>query len=478
VEVIERASSAPNAGGWDDGRIALALDELPDGVVVVSLDGRVQAANSAFLELLMRTAAEVLGQRFESLVADEDMLNIVGFQAMFGDAITRDNNVIFMGPDGERHSLIVCAIRSRDGQRVIMTVRASGTVQEALVDVSRWAAAEQERSLELARARDALAVKNAALSAAQEELERAYATLQNETSMRERLENELHLAQRLESIGQLASGIAHEINTPMQYIGDNVTFLSSAFRNLTGYLQSVVAALAEPAEAWGEARPRLVAAQKKVKLNFLVDEIPKALDASRDGIEHVSKIVLAMKSFAHQDQDEKALSDINRTLSDTLTVAQNEYKSFANVKTDLGELPPVLCFAGKLNQVFLNLIVNAAQAIEDAKKPDFGLIVVESRVTQGHVEVRVSDDGCGIPPTIQHRVFDQFFTTKEVGRGSGQGLSLARRIVVDAHGGTISFESTPGVGTTFIVRLPIDGNVLRPASLPLASAAPRSPRKT
>jgi signal transduction histidine kinase len=475
VKTIERTSAASSSGGWDEGKVALGLDELPDGVLVVSLDGRVEAANSAFLSLVGRSVREVLGERLETLVAEEDMLNIVGFPTMFGAPITRDNNVIFITPDGERLSLIVCSTLAREAQRVIMTARASGLVQEALAEVSRWAAAEQERSYELSRARDALAVKNSALTAAQAELERAYATLQNEVSMRERLENELHLAQRLESIGQLASGIAHEINTPMQYIGDNVSFLSNAFRNIGGYIERVLAALSASAAAdWPAARGLLIAAQKKARLELLTEEVPKALAASRDGIEHVSKIVLAMKSFAHLDQDEKTQSDINRTLADTLTVAQNEYKSFATVQTDFGDLPSVLCFAGKLNQVFLNLIVNAAQAIADAKKPGLGSIRVLSRAFEGYVEVRVSDDGCGIPVPIQHRVFDQFFTTKEVGRGSGQGLSLAHRIVVDAHGGSISFESTAGVGTTFIVRLPIDGTALHPASLPLASGAPRA----
>jgi PAS domain S-box-containing protein len=474
----DHINTASDAGGWDDGRIALGLDELPDGVLVATLDGRVEAANSAFLKLIGRSVAEVLGQPVESLVADEDMLKMVGFSAMFGERSTRDNHMFFTTPGGDSRALIVCSTRSRDEARVIMTVRASGTVQQALADESRWAAAEQARSFELAKARDALAAKNAALSAAQAELEQAYATLKTETSMRERLENELHLAQRLESIGQLAAGIAHEINTPMQYIGDNVSFLSNAFRNISGYLDAVIAALAEPAAGeWPEARARLLAAQKKARLHFLVEEVPRALEASRDGIEHVSRIVLAMKSFAHQDQEEKTQSDINRTLSDTLTVAQNEYKSFATVQTDFGELPSVLCFPGKLNQVFLNLIVNAAQAIEDAKKPELGSIRVQSRAYDGYVEVRVSDDGCGIPVAIQHRIFDQFFTTKEVGRGSGQGLSLARRIILDAHGGSVSFESTAGVGTTFIVRVPIDGTALNRPSLPLRSAAPRGGRQ-
>jgi signal transduction histidine kinase len=473
VNVVEQPSSAySSGGGWAEGKLALTLDELPDGVLVVTADGRVEAANWAFLELTSRKLEEVLTRSFESLVGEEDMLNIVGFQAMFGDRRTQDNNVIFLAPDGTRRSLIVCSVRSRDEQRVIMTARPSGTVQEELADVSRWVAAEQERAMELARARDALATKNDALSAAQAELENAYAKLQSEASARERLQNELRLAQRLESIGQLAAGVAHEINTPMQYIGDNVHFLTSAFRNISAYLGVVVGALDEDAAgAWGEARAKLIAAQKKMRLKLLGEEVPKALDAAKEGIEHVSKIVQAMKSFAHLDQDEKTPADLNRTLQDTLTVAQSEYKNVATVKMELGELPNVICFAGKLNQVFLNLIVNASHAIEDAKKPGFGVLRVSSRVDGDWVEVRIGDDGCGIPEHIRQQIFDPFFTTKAVGRGSGQGLGLARSIVVDAHAGTLSFESEVGVGTTFIIRLPVDGGSAAAAAASAAASA-------
>jgi PAS domain S-box-containing protein len=455
MNAVQHASVRTESVGWVEGR-SVELDELPDGVLVVSLEGVIQSANAAFLELAGRSAGEVLGQRFEALVAEEDMLSLVGFQAAFADNSTRDNTVIFTTRDGARRALIVGSVRSRDNRRVIMTLRAAGTVQEALADVSRWVAAEQDRGLELARARDALATKNAALSAAQAELQGAYARLQSESEARQRLQDELRVAQRLESIGQLAAGIAHEINTPMQYIGDNVQFLSTAFGSTCKYIETVQAAL----DAGGpieELRSGLLAAHKKLRLRFVLDEVPRALEASKDGITHVSKIVRAMKSFAHQDRGDKAPADLNRTLQDTLTVAQNEYKQIAAVETDLGQLPNVSCFPGQLNQVFLNIIVNAAHAIQDAKKPRLGQIRVASRNRgDGHVEVRISDDGCGIPLEIRERVFDQFFTTKEVGRGSGQGLSLARSIIVDGHGGTLSFESTTGVGTTFIVTLPVE----------------------
>ncbi len=185
--------------------------------------------------------------------------------------------------------------------------------------------------------------------------------------------------------------------------------------------------------------------------------MPKALRDSKAGIEHVSNIVRAMKSFAHVDDQEKTTGDINQAIRDTLMVAQNEYKSVAAVDTDLGELPAVVCFPGRLNQVFLNLIVNAAHAVADAKRESGGKIKVSSRAEDGVVAVTVADNGVGIPEPIQRRVFDPFFTTKAVGRGTGQGLSLARSIVVDAHGGTLSFETQPGEGTAFTIRLPIDG---------------------
>jgi signal transduction histidine kinase len=162
-----------------------------------------------------------------------------------------------------------------------------------------------------------------------------------------------------------------------------------------------------------------------------------------------------MKSFAHVDQDEKAAGDINRALADTLIVAQNEYKSLAKVERDFGQLPPLLCFQGRLNQVFLNLIVNAAHAIGEAKRSE-GLIRVVSRCDGVAVTVTISDNGGGIPLNIQHQVFDPFFTTKPVGKGTGQGLSLARDIVT-AHGGTLTFETRPGQGTDFFIRLPLSG---------------------
>jgi PAS domain S-box-containing protein len=455
IEIRNQGHRGRESGGWNDGHITLSLDELPDGVLVATLDGFVAAANSAFLNLIGRNSETVLGARFESLLAEEDVLHLVGFQTLFGERNTQDNNLSFVTPQGERRALVVSGVRSRDERHIVMTARTAGVIHEAMADASRWAAAEQDRSREILLARDALAAKNEALLTAQAALQEAYATLQRETEVRKRLETELSLAQRLESIGQLAAGVAHEINTPMQYVGDNVTFLAAAFGGLSGYIDQANGVLDRAGPDPHEARGLLLAAQKQVRLSFLLDEAPRAIQASRDGIAHVSKIIQALKAFAHRDTDEKVVGDINRTLRDTLTVAQNEYRQVANIETALDELPPIYCFPGKLNQVFLNLIINAAHAIQDANKSALGLIRVASSVEDGHIVVSISDDGCGIPAAIEDRIFEQFFTTKQVGRGSGQGLSLARRIVVDLHGGTLSFESTVGQGTTFLIRLPV-----------------------
>ena len=434
-----------------------ALDELPDGVVLLNLAGTIEGVNNAFLQMTGRSGAEVLHNNLESFVAEEDMLCLVGFQAMFGDARVEDACVMFIAPDGERRPLIVCSKKSRDGLRVIMTTRAVGTLQRELADHSRWAANEQERAHTLEAARDALAAKNHALRVPQEETARAYAALQEEMKTRERLEHELRLAQKLEAIGQLAAGVAHEINTPMQYIGDNIEFLTRVLKGFNAYHCAVQEAISTSGLSELEIKARVTAAQKQNKLEYLAREAPKAVQAAKDGTGHVTNIVRALKSFAHIDNDTMTSADLNQTIRDTLIVAQNEYKNVAKVETALGELPAVTCFPGKLNQVFLNLIVNAAHAIADAKRDGLGKITVTSRVEGSDVVFEFGDDGCGISEENKTRVFDQFFTTKEVGRGTGQGLSIARRIIVDAHKGSLSLTSEVGVGTTFAVRIPIAG---------------------
>jgi PAS domain S-box-containing protein len=284
--------------------------------------------------------------------------------------------------------------------------------------------------------------------------------LYREMQERERMAIELRLAQKLESVGRLAAGIAHEINTPIQYVGDSVCFLQSAradLQRLRFLYRENFRRLAE-----GEPLPSILAcveeAEKNCDLEFLDVEMPKAFERTLEGIERVASIVRAMKEFAHPDSAEHSCADLNHAIETTLTISRNEYKYSAQVETRLGELPPVMCNVGELNQVFLNLIVNAAQAIgESGKDATSGRITVATAVAGDHVVISVEDNGCGIPEQNLEKIFDPFFTTKPVGRGTGQGLAIARAIVVEKHGGNINVERVSGGGTRFIIRLPVGG---------------------
>jgi len=275
------------------------------------------------------------------------------------------------------------------------------------------------------------------------------------------MELELAQAQKMEAVGTLASGVAHEINNPVQYIGDNLTFLRESFKEL-GRLHTLVLAQLEAGRL--DSGP-LQAMATAVELDYLNKEIPSALEEALDGVRRVAELVRALKEFAHPDQGEMTATDLNRSLQRTVTVARNELKYVSDVVFELGDLPLVDCHQGAINQVFLNLLVNAAHAIEDRQKaeggyPHKGRITIATRTEGDLAVVAITDTGCGIPERIRGRIFDPFFTTKEVGRGSGQGLPISRAIVVDKHGGTLDFVTALGEGTTFFVKLPLHQRLL------------------
>lgn len=275
------------------------------------------------------------------------------------------------------------------------------------------------------------------------------------------LEDELVQAQKLESVGHLASGIAHEINTPIQFVGDNVRFLSDSFSDI-GCLIEQYQGLLEAVKT-GVCPEALIetceAANREADLEYLLAEIPKAIEQSAEGIDRVATLVRAMKEFSHPGSKEKAAVNLNKAIESTVTVARNEWKYVADLRTDLDpSLPLVPCLVGEFNQVVLNMIVNAAHAIADAVKGTGGkgtITICTGRVGD-FVEVRIADTGMGIPESIRHKIFDPFFTTKEVGKGTGQGLAIARSVVVGKHGGTIAVDSEVGKGTTFLIRLPLN----------------------
>jgi signal transduction histidine kinase len=270
------------------------------------------------------------------------------------------------------------------------------------------------------------------------------------------LVKELEHSRRLEAIGQLAAGVAHEINTPTQYVSDNTRFLRDAFADVVTLLRGLQRSVASGQPPTLEELRGLLA---EADVEYLLEELPKSVDQSLNGLGHIARIVRAMKEFSHPPSDEKAPTDLNKALQTTVLVASNEWKYVAQVETELAaNLPLVECLAGEMNQVFLNLLVNAAHAVADTESVasgSKGRIVISTRsVGEEAVEIRVQDTGCGIRPEHRAKIFEQFFTTKEVGKGTGQGLAIARNVVVNKHGGTIDFESEVGQGTTFIVRLP------------------------
>jgi PAS domain S-box-containing protein len=278
---------------------------------------------------------------------------------------------------------------------------------------------------------------------------------------RKMLEKQLAQAQKLRSIGQLASGIAHEINTPTQYVGDNIRFLKDAFEDLIVVLQGdeELLAAARGGVVSAELIRRLQDGRERADLEYLVSEVPVAIQHTLEGVERISKIVRAMKDFAHPGREEKAPADLNQIIDSTVTVARNEWKYVADMQTDFDRsLPPVLCHPAEIGQVILNLVINAAHAIEDVVKQGRaakGCITIATRRRDGWAEIRISDTGGGIPENIRHRIFDPFFTTKEIGRGTGQGLAICYPVIVGKHGGRITFDSEVGRGTTFTIGLPL-----------------------
>jgi len=279
------------------------------------------------------------------------------------------------------------------------------------------------------------------------------------------LERQLSIAQKLESIGQLASGIAHEINTPTQYVGDSIQFTRESIKDLGGIIQAYeqLAQRCREQDTHSDILTVIDDALEEGDMEFLAEELPKAFERAADGVARISEIVKAMRTFSHPGSGEFKPVNLNDTIRTTLTVARNEWKYVANLDEQLDpDLPPIKGMSGELNQVILNLVVNAAHAIEEkvAHSGEKGIISVKTRWGDGMAELIVADTGVGIPAERVTRIFDPFFTTKDVGKGSGQGLAIAHDVIVGKHGGSIDVKSTQGEGTEFVVRLKLHGGDL------------------
>jgi PAS domain S-box-containing protein len=390
-------------------RLGIVVEHAPDALFLTDVTGRIRFANPAAEALVGRPAADLVAVNLGTMIHPDDLGPPVR-AAGHGPRLVR-----VQGEDGWIETeTVVEQVTERDGSTsLVVTVR----------DISE----------------------------------------------RQRLELELRHAQKLESVGRLAAGVAHEINTPIQFIGDNVRFLGEAVGDLLRLCEAhrALAEVVDDPQARSVALDRVRSLAREVDIDLILAEVPEAISQTLEGIDRVARIVRAMKSFGHPGNEEKTEVDLNEAVTSTLTVANNELKYVAEVVTEVGELPPVLCHRGDINQVVLNLVINAAHAVAaSADERGRGEIRVRTRADNGWAVIEVADTGTGIPPAIADKVFDQFFTTKEVGTGTGQGLALARSLVVERHGGTIDFTSEVGVGTTFTVRLPLAGQ-----DAPLALAA-------
>jgi PAS domain S-box-containing protein len=372
-------------------RLKIVVEHSPDALILASERGVIRFLNPAAEKLLDRPAAELLGSDLQRLLNPEDLAATLAAPS----AVVR-----------------TCRIRGREDQAWTETEAVADYVTEH----------DGSRSI-IFNARD--------------------------VSERRRLEMELHHAQKLQSVGRLAAGIAHEINTPIQFIGDNVRFVEEAFTGFAKVLDAYEKMLrhVEPVAA-------IEAVLEEADFDYFRAETPIAIGQCLEGITQVAHIVRAMKAFGHPGGDEKKLADLNEAIQNTIVVAANEIKFVADVTTDLAELPMVPCQIGDINQAMVNLIINAAHAIESADRGR-GRIHITTRVQEDHAVIEVADSGTGVPAEIADKLFDPFFTTKEVGTGTGQGLALVRTLVVDRHGGEVDFTSEPGVGATFRVRLPL-----------------------
>ncbi len=391
-------------------QLAAIVECSEAAIMSVNLDGIFEIWNGACERIFGFTAQETIGKHFSMILppehaGDQDAV----LSSVAAAKSIRNKEAVRLAKSGERIEVMITAFPLRD---------ASGAIVSS-------------------------------------------AAIMDDITQRKQLERQLAQAQKLESIGQLAAGIAHEINTPIQFIGDNIQFLSDSFAELRGLLQSCQELLEPPAA--GSVPEELVAAVKarteSADVDYLRSEIPKAIEQSMEGIGRIAAIVKAMREFSHPGSAEVVPVDLNRAVESTILVSRNEWKYVAELKTELDRnLGAVSCVPGELNQVILNLIVNAAHAIADkvSQNPGSkGLITVSTRGDGDWVEVRIRDTGTGIPEAARANVFNPFFTTKAIGKGTGQGLAIAHTVIVQKHRGTIRFDTELGVGTTFVIRIPM-----------------------
>ncbi len=391
-------------------RLASIIDQAAEIIIITDLDGFIEYVNPAFELVTGYKSDEIIGINYETLANGTDKgIFHKEIQSILKHGVTWSGQLAHRKKNGKFYNEEVSVLPIKDP---------SGTIIN-------------------------------------------YVSIGRDVTEQLTLERQLRQAQKLESIGQLSAGIAHEINTPMQYVGDNTEFLSYSIEKILDLtkkygdlFQSV-----RDGEIKADKVKSVEDALQETNIEQISTMVDDAIKESLEGINRVVEIVKAMKDFSHMGSGEKTVIDINKAIKSTVTIARNEWKYVSELETDLdSSIPGVNCIPGEINQVILNLITNAAHTIGKQlgdKSAEKGLIKISTRLDGDWVEIRCKDTGTGIPLKIQDRIFDPFFTTKEVGKGTGQGLSIAHSVITEKHGGSITFETQQGKGTCFIVRLPL-----------------------
>ncbi|MEZ5935857.1 MAG: ATP-binding protein [Alphaproteobacteria bacterium] len=418
-EANQELASAVGALEASTSRLSAILDHSFAGTLVSDQQNRIIVINRAARSMFRQNDADVIGMPMVDLFDGESRLLCADAATSFIGSIDEGGSEVWHQASGRRPDgaifpleFIVTDLRLSEDRHRVWIFR----------DLTQHHAAETERQV---------------------------------------LADGLRQAQKLEALGTMAGGVAHEINTPVQYIGDNINYL----RDGVGDLLSLLAAyrdLAARLDADSAAAAPLQQVRRlevELDLDFLMDEIPEAIAQAGEGLARVSTIVQAVKQFAHPGSREGQAFDANQAIDSTIEVCRGQWKYIAELQTRFADdLPKLTGHQGEFNQIMLNLIVNAAEAIEESGRAGAGLIQVRTSLDQGGIVIEVGDNGCGVPAAIRDRIFEPFFTTKDVGKGTGQGLAFCFRAVTQSFDGRIEVASTEGQGSTFRLFFPVAAN--------------------
>lgn len=444
VDISER-KQAENALKESEAELRAITESAQDAIVKIDEGDRVTYWNKSAEAIFGYSAAEVMGTALHRLIAPSR------FHTRTDEALAHFRRT---GQGNGIGKVMEVTAKAKDGREFPVELSISGVQINGA-----WHAIGIVRDItERRRMEERILRKHRDLKAAKTDLEAQNHKLIEMHTVLQRTQQQTVQQEKMASIGQLAAGVAHEINNPTGFVSSNLKslqdYLDDLFSLLKAYRELCLQLEASPA-----AKAEDTAIQAKlgeidrikadIDLEFLVSDTADLIRESREGTERIKKIVIDLKDFAHPGQHERMTADINRNLESVLNIVWNELKYKATVHKDLGDLPPVECYPQQLNQVFMNLLVNAGQAMET-----MGEIHIATRTRDEGVEIEIRDSGCGIPEENLKRIFDPFFTTKPVGKGTGLGLNVAYNIV-KKHGGDIRAASRPGKGTTFTLRLPL-----------------------